>query len=291
MANASTAGSTSTDMTLTEFSWGFSRGDEGENASSTDPIIVQDLKFTKPVDSASNDLYAQANFAPIYTKAARLRLVDDVVTPGKNLLNFELTSGRLTSFGTDGKAETGSLSFGKVSLNESLATVGVVTNRVATWDLLSGGVTTSTIVGPGNIDNSKNGQPTENPLNIETVLEIGGQKLLIDDFSWAAGTFGDVLALPGSLTNAEGKAFQITRDVDSGTAGLLGSAAAGTNLGKVTITDRTAILGVNKVTLQWNLYDTFISDFGLSAKNDGVLTNSLGLSYSKIELTAIEVQC
>ncbi len=288
--DASGAGATATDIELTEFSWGFSRGDEDANSNLNDPIVFSDLRFTKPVDSASNDLYSQASFAPIYSTATKLRVVDDVVTPGKNLLSFELGSGRLTSFRTDGQSESGSLSFAKVEFNESLATIDGVTNRTASWDLLSGGVTKSAIVGSGNIDNSKNGQPSENPLNIETVLEIGGQKLLIDDFSWSAQTAGNVLALPGSLTKAEGSGFQITRDVDSGTAGLLGSAAAGTNLGKVTITDRANVAGVNKVLMQWNLYDAFISEFGLSAKASELPTNTLGLSYSKIELTVTELQ-
>ncbi len=286
--DASGAGATATDIELTEFSWGFSRGDEDANSNFNDPIVFSDLKFTKPVDSASNDLYSQASFAPIYSTAAKLRVVDDVVTPGKNLLSFELGSGRLTSFRTDGQSESGSLSFAKVDFNESLATIDGVTNRTASWDLLSGAVAKSAITGPGNIDNSKNNQPSSNPLNIETVLEIGGQKLLIDNFSWSAQTAGNVLALPGSLTKAEGSGFQITRDVDSGTAGLLGSAAAGTNLGKVTITDRANVAGVNKVLMQWNLYDAFISEFGLSAKASELPTNTLGLSYSKIELAVTE---
>ena len=288
--DATGAGATATDIQLAEFSWGFSRGAAGANSKLNDPIVFSDLRFKKQVDSASNDLYAQANFAPIYSTATKLRVVDDLVTPGKNFLSFELGSGRLTSFSTNGQSESGSLSFAKVDFNESLATINAVTNRTASWDLLSGAVAKSAIVGPGNIDNSQNNQPSENPLNIETVLEIGGQKLLIDDFSWTAAAGGDVLALPGSLTKAKGGAFQIARDVDSATAGLLGSAAAGSNLGKVTITDRVNVVGTNKVFMQWNLYDAFVSDFQLTANASQLPTSKLGLSYSKIELTVTELQ-
>ena len=267
------AGATNTDIQLSGFEWGFGRDASGPKAKITDPITVRDLEFTKPNDSASNDLFAQANFAPINSKVAKLRIVDDVGI-GKNLFSFDLTSSRLTSFcaassgAGQNRQESGALSFSKIDLIESTT----ATNRTASWNLLTGGATSSTIVGPGNID------PAFNPLNIETVLEIGGQKLLVNGFDWNAERSG----------RARGATFTIDRGIDVGTAGLLGSAAKGTLFSKVTISDRKEIDGVNRIVMEWNLYDAFISDFDLSVTNQGAATNSLGWSYSKIEVKVTE---
>ncbi len=280
------AGASATDIELTSFSWGFARSTDQQKSSAADPIKMEDLKFTKSLDSASNDLYAQANFTPIYNTATKLRIVDDAASPPKTVLSLNLGSGRLTSYAASDKEEKGSLSFGKVDFSESIATIGGAVSRTASWDLLTGAVTNSAIVGSAKVDSA----PAPNSLNIETVLEIGGQKLLIDGYSWKAFADGDVLDLPSSLTAAKGGQFQISRAVDSGTAGLLGNAAAGTNLGTIKISDRQLVGGINKIAMEWKLYDAVVGDFGLSFDVNGTPINKLGFSFSKIELVASDFE-
>jgi type VI protein secretion system component Hcp len=162
--DAIVAGATPTDMELESFKWGFARDTTGARASLTDPIKFSDLTFQRTTDSASNDLFAQAALQTLDAKPGKLRLVDN----GVNLLRFDLSNSRLTKFSTqNNQTEAGAISFSNVPFTESLAT----TQRTASWNLLNGAVSSTAIVGQNTID------PTSNSLNIETVMEIGGQKM------------------------------------------------------------------------------------------------------------------
>jgi type VI protein secretion system component Hcp len=272
--DAKAAGATSNDIQLDSFSWEFKRqpSSPGTRATTADPLVTEELSFTKPGDSASNALFAQANFSPLNVSGSKLRIVDD--TAGKNLFSFDLTNARLTEFGVqNGSSESGALSFSKINLTDT----STATNRIASWDLLTGSATSSAIAGPGNIDIG----PSSNPLNIETVLEIGGQKLLINSFEWGA-TNDATLTAAG---RGKGLTFKMERGVDTGTAGLLGSAAKGTVFDKISITDRKEIDGKNQIVMEWHLYNAFLTDFGLNmedGENGDAPINSLGWSYSKI---------
>ncbi len=274
--DAKAAGATSNDIELTSFNWGFKRqpSSPGTRATTADPLVVEELSFTKPGDSASNALYAQANFSPLNVSGSKLRIVDEGENPGKNLFSFDLTNARLTEFGVaNGSSESGALSFSKINLTDT----STATNRIASWDLLTGSATSSPVAGPGNIDIG----PNENPLNIETVLEIGGQKLLINSFEWGATTGATV----GAAGKGKGLTFKMERGVDTGTAGLLGSAAKGTVFDKILITDRKEINGKNQIVMEWHLYNAFLTDFGLNmedGENGDAPINSLGWSFSKI---------
>ncbi len=267
--DAKATGASTTDIALTSFKWGFQRDNSTPLAKLTDPISVQDIVFEKPSDSASNELFEQANFSPVNSKIAKLRLVSDSgTTVGQNLLSFDLTSPRITAFDTqEGGQESGAISFSKIDLTESLT----ATKRTASWNLLTGSATSSAIIGPGNID-------VGTDVNLETVLQIGGQKLTVNGFEWEATN--------RNRGNAQVGTFKITRGIDVGTAGLLGSAANGTVFDKLTITDRKEVSGQNRVVMEWNLYNAFISDFDLSIESQGEASNSLSWSYSKIEVTA-----
>ena len=271
--DATAAGATATDMDLGSFQWGFSRtASSGGRASLSDPIKFNDLTFERKTDSASNEFYAQTALQTPSAKPARLRLVDN----GVNLLRFDLSNSRLTKFSTgEGQKESGALSFSNVGFTESLT----ASPRTASWNLLNGAVTSSAIVGASNID------PTLNSLNIETVMEIGGQKMLIDGFKWSANLDVD-MSLANPLRGlANGTNFKITRGVDSATAGLLGSAAGGTIFPEIKISDRSVVAGNNRVTMEWKLYDTFFAGFDLEANaNAGLPKNDLELSYGRIEL-------
>lgn len=276
--DATASGATTTDMELQSFQWGFARTQAGRRASLSDPIEFNDLTFKRTTDSASNDLYAQTALQTPSANPARLRLVDN----GVNLLRIDLSNSRLTKFATtQGQTESGALSFSNVALTESNPTTPATAPRTASWNLLNGAVTSSAIVGASNIDSG----PTANPLNIETVMQIGNQKMLIDGFSWNAE-----LDVNPSLANplsslAKGSNFKITRGVDTATAGLLGSAAGGTTFPEITISDRSLVGGKNQVTMQWKLYDAFFAGFNLEANgNAGSSKNNLELSYGRIEL-------
>lgn len=270
--DATGAGTTANDTELAGFSWGFAR------ATPTSTPVVEEITFQKMQDGASNDLYAHSSFATLGSKAAVLRLVDQAVPGGDELLRFDLTNPRVTSYSASSdRAETGSLIFSQVNFTESLVT----TNRTASFNLLSGAASGTAPAGSSNIDVGGN-------LNLETVMTIGTQKFIIDSFEWKAGTGGNVLNVPGSLGTPTSTNFNISRDVDSGTAGFLSRAAAGTNLGTVTISDRrpvtTGSVTANKSVMEFKLYDAVILDFGLNVLPEGDLTNKLGLTYSKIEL-------
>ncbi len=143
--DAKAAGATSNDIELTSFNWGFKRQPSSPDtrATTADPLVTEELSFTKPSDSASNALFAQANFSPLNVSGSKLRIVDD--TAGKNLFSFDLTNARLTEFGVaNGSSESGALSFSKINLTDT----STATNRIASWDLLTGSATSSAIAGP-----------------------------------------------------------------------------------------------------------------------------------------------
>ncbi len=259
-------GATSRDMELDNFEWGFSR------TTLNDPIEFNDLTFERTIDSASNDLYAQSALQTLSTTPARLRLLDG----GVNKLKFDLSNARLTEFATENDGtESGAISFSNLGFTESFT----ATQRTASWNLLNGDVSSSTIAGPGNID------PTPNSLNIQTVLHFGtDEKILIDGFSWKAYLDVD-MSLANPLSGlAVGSNFKITRGVDAATAGILGSAAAGATFPEIKITDRDLIVGKNRVTMEWKLTDAFFASFELQANNTDAPINKLELSYGKIEL-------
>ncbi len=272
------AGATATDMELTRFQWGFSRSVAGERSSLNDPIKFSDLTFQRTTDTASNDLYAQTALQTSSANPARLRLVDN----GVNLLRFNLNDSRLTKFATtQGQTESGALSFSNVAFTENvLATPqNAGMPRDATWNLLNGAVTSSAIVGQSNIDIDPSS------LSIETVMQIGNEKMRIDGFSWKADLDVD-MSLANPLSGlAKGTNFQITRGVDAATAGLLGSAAGGTIFPEIRISDRSLVAGKNLVTMEWRLYDAFFAGFNLEASAiTGAPKNGLELSYGRIEL-------
>ena len=272
--DATVAGASLTDMELSSFKWEFSRDRVGARPSLSDPIEFKDLTFQRSTDSASNELYAQAALQTLSAKPARLRVVDN----GVNQLSFDLSNSRLTNFVTgENQKESGALSFSNLAFTESLTP----TPRTAAWNLLSGAASSSPIVGPGNIDNG----PISNPLSIQTVMQIGNEKMLIDGFSWSA-ELGVDMKLANPLSGpAKGSNFKINRGVDSATAGLLGSAASSTTtFPEIRISDRSVVAGKNQVTMEWKLYDAFLVGFELEAKPDVVLKNNLELSYGRIEL-------
>ncbi len=116
-------------------------------------------------------------------------------------------------------------------------------------------------------------------------MQIGTEKMLINGFSWAADLDVD-MSLANPLSGlAKGSNFQITRGVDSATAGLLGSAAGGTIFPEIRISDRSLVAGKNQVTMEWRLYDAFFAGFNLEATaNAGSPKNGLELAYGRIEL-------
>ncbi len=199
---------------------GFARTENGARASLSDPIQFNDLTFKRTTDSASNDLYAQTALQSLSATPTRLRVVES----GVNLLRLDLSDSRLTNFTTsEGQQESGALSFSNLGFTENvLATPqNAGTPRIASWNLLSGAASSSAIVGQSNIDSG----PSSNPLGIETVMQIGTEKMRIDGFKWEAQLDVD-MSLANPLSGlAKGSNFQITRGVDSATAGLLGSAA------------------------------------------------------------------
>ena len=268
------AGASLTDMELSSFNWEFSRDRVGARPSLSDPIKFKDLTFQRSTDSASNELYAQAALQTLSAKPARLRVVDN----GVNQLSFDLSNSRLTNFVTgENQKESGALSFSNLAFTESLTP----TPRTASWNLLSGAASSSPIVGPGNIDNG----PSSNPLSIQTVMQIGNEKMLIDGFSWSAELDVDMKLANPLSGPAKGSNFKINRGVDSATAGLLGSAASSTTtFPEIRISDRSVVAGKNQVTMEWKLYDAFLVGFELEAKPDVVLKNNLELSYGRIEL-------
>ncbi|MFO0940004.1 MAG: type VI secretion system tube protein Hcp [Pirellulales bacterium] len=272
--DATVAGATATDMELSSFQWGFSRGESDNLASLNDPINFNDLTFKRTTDSASDELYAQTALQTLKTTPAKLRLVEG----GVNLLKMDLGNARLTEFKTtEGQSESGSLSFSNLAFTET----STATPRTANWNLLNGAASSSAIAGQSNIDVVTG---NEGPLNIETVMQIGSQKMLIDGFSWSAS-----LGVDMSLTNpvsglAKGTNFKITRGVDSATAGLLGNAAAGTIIPEIKISDHSVVAGKNQVTMEWTLSNTFFAGFGLAVTNNAAPLNELQLSYGRIEL-------
>lgn len=277
--DATVPGATATDMQLTSFQWGFSRNESGVKANLSDLIQFEDLTFKRTTDSASNDLYAQAALQTPSVIPAKLRVVDE---SGVNLLRLDLSNSRFTQFSTsDDQAESGALSFSNLAFTESNPTTPATAPRTASWNLLTGAASSSAILGASNIDTGLIG----NPLNIETVMQIGSQKMLIDGFSWNAES--DVnLSLANPISSlAKGSNFKLNRGVDTATAGLLGSAASGAVFPEITISDRSLIAGKNQVTMQWKLYDVFFAGFNLEVSaNAGSPKNSLELSYGRIEL-------
>ncbi len=278
--DATVQGATATDMELQSFQWGFARTENGARASLSDPIQFNDLTFKRTTDSASNDLYAQTALQSLSATPTRLRVVES----GVNLLRLDLSDSRLTNFTTsEGQQESGALSFSNLGFTENvLATPqNAGTPRIASWNLLSGAASSSAIVGQSNIDSG----PSSNPLGIETVMQIGTEKMRIDGFKWEAQLDVD-MSLANPLSGlAKGSNFQITRGVDSATAGLLGSAAGGTIFPEIKISDRSLVAGKNLVTMEWRLYDAFFAGFNLEATaNTGSPKNGLELAYGRIEL-------
>lgn len=278
--DATVPGATATDMELESFQWGFARTENGVRASLSDPIQFNDLAFERTTDSASNELYAQTALQSLSATPTRLRVVEN----GVNLLRLDLSNSRLTNFTTsEGQQESGELSFSNLGFTENvLATPqNAGTPRTASWNLLSGAASSSAIIGQSNIDTG----PISNPLSIETVMQIGTEKMRIDGFNWNAEL--DVnMSLANPLSGlARGTNIQITRGVDSATAGLLGSAASGTIFPEIRISDRSLVAGKNQVTMEWRLYDAFFAGFNLEASaNAGTPKNGLELAYGRIEL-------
>lgn len=278
--DATVLGATATDMELQSFQWGFARTEDGVRASLSDPIQFNDLAFERTTDSASNELYAQTALQSLSATPTRLRVVEN----GVNLLRLDLSNSRLTDFTTsEGQQESGALSFSNLGFTENVlaSPQNAGTPRTASWNLLSGAASSSAIVGQSNIDTG----PISNPLSIETVMQIGTEKMRIDGFKWNAEL--DVnMSLANPLSGlARGTNFQITRGVDSATAGLLGSAASGTIFPEIRISDRSLVAGKNQVTMEWRLYDAFFAGFNLEASaNAGSPNNGLELAYGRIEL-------
>ena len=136
--------------------------------------------------------------------------------------------------------------------------------------------------GSGNID-------VNNQTNLETVLELAGQKLLIDGYDWSSKLdykFDTSGVKAGDRTLSE---FKVSRSLDAGTPGLLGHAVAGTVYSKISVTDRRPkLVEGNEVYLQFDLYNAFISSFNIEAGANVAPTNDLRFGYSKIEVTYLQ---
>ncbi len=172
--DATHPGATATDMELTSFEWNLKRTSAGPKTLLTDPFDVGNIKFTKTLDSVSNDLLFQSAVQPGPLGSTRLRVVDNA---GVNRFVMQVGNPRVTSFGTaNGGAESGALGFTSLLMQSgSSSTVG--------WNLLTGGVTTGDIPIDTTIDSN-------NVLNRETVLEFNNtgyqRKLLMTDYEWNA---------------------------------------------------------------------------------------------------------
>ncbi len=266
------AGSKATSINVAAFEWNFQRPDLAS------PPLVSNLSFVKDIDQATPDLITDALIGPLYATGTKLRLSRFLEGKSQDVVTFGLTNAQLTSFNADDSlTEIGSLSFSKIDFTEQLELDGngvpVPGVQTASWNLLNGSVSKSAI-----------DTPTQT-ITDQTVLTIGGKDLIIDDFEWDASI--DVQAVGGKIQKgvADGHDFVITRPADKATAGILGSAAAGTVFSQIKLTDRKLVGSTNQVFLEWTLHDAFISSFQIEGNGESAPTTKFSLNYSKIDVS------
>ncbi|HEY7115955.1 MAG TPA: type VI secretion system tube protein Hcp, partial [Tepidisphaeraceae bacterium] len=157
-----------------------------------------------------------------------------------------------------------SLTYRKIAENYTIYNANGMPQRVFAfaWDVADDQGDAAPLVGVGSI-----------PGGASQVLEIGGQLIPLDAFSW-----GEANAGLGTLTASD---FTVSMASGAASPGLTSLVTQGTNQGDATITTRD---GAGRVVAQWTLGNTRVIGLSTSLSGDA-MADSVTLHAGQVQLT------